>query len=71
MQVSLITYFPSSFAVTFTFTVMDGERPVTVPELRYTFKGDDGITRTGTINPTKDGKYILEETCMEMTGLIR
>ena len=57
-----------SDSVTFTFTLLNDGRPVTVPELRYTLRGDDGITRAGTINPTKDGKYVLEETCMEMTG---
>ncbi len=54
--------------VTFTFTVMDGERPVTVPELRYTFKGDDGSQTTGTVKANEDGKYVIEETCMDIAG---
>lgn len=54
--------------VTFTFTVMDGERPVTVPELRYTFKGDDGSKTTGKVTANGDGKYVITETCMDMAG---
>lgn len=54
--------------VTFTFTVMDGERPVTVPELRYTFKGDDGSKTTGKVTANEEGKYVISETCMDMAG---
>lgn len=54
--------------VTFTFSVMDCERPVTVPELRYTFKGDDGSKTTGNVKADEEGKYVINETCMDMTG---
>ena len=61
-------YYISGDLVTFTFPLLNGGRPVTVPELRYTLRCDDGSNRSGVIQPDKDGKYVLEETCMEMTG---
>ncbi len=61
----------SGDSVTFTFTLLNGDKPITVPELRYTLKGDDGMSRSGTIQADKDGKYILKELCMEMTGYMR
>lgn len=61
-------YYNSGERVTFTITLLGDGSPVTVPELRYTFKGDDGTNESGKITPDSQGKYILEKTCMDIPG---
>ncbi len=63
-------YYISGEKAVFTFTVMGDGKPVTVPELRYTLRGDDGTRESGTIKPNSDGKYILEKTCMDIPGFM-